>query len=346
MNAFNSNSYCKDAGKAVINYRSYSEGKIRYRYPNQNWQEINGDNYELEETKKSNTIEFPWYFITCEATVNGRFPSTESRPIIFANGQTVKGKTNASFSGVDLSSVIGNYDSAFVRANFNYVQGSSFNATERVEDTNCFYRNINWNVNCDEEEFNQVFYNRKSTSASLGVTNLRNFGLVEDVSQTHRTCSPSTDKCVFKVYHCDELVHEQTSQYCPEIEQIEPELGEEKSITVSPISKNHYIEVNNFAYSISSGTSKSASKISIPPHCLNIYKVDGTFFNPVAKSNNDEHPLKLIAQVCSAKCSPPPQIDVTCFPPEECPPNTCEVQCGNHVCCYNSDGISVFSFPK
>jgi hypothetical protein len=29
-----------------------------------------------------------------------------------------------------------------------------------------------------------------------------------------------------------------------------------------------------------------------------------------------------------------------------CPPDTCEVDCGTHVCCYGSDGVSVFSFSK
>jgi hypothetical protein len=29
-----------------------------------------------------------------------------------------------------------------------------------------------------------------------------------------------------------------------------------------------------------------------------------------------------------------------------CPPNTCEVDCGTYVCCYGSDGISVFNYNK
>jgi hypothetical protein len=29
-----------------------------------------------------------------------------------------------------------------------------------------------------------------------------------------------------------------------------------------------------------------------------------------------------------------------------CPPNTCEVDCGSYVCCYGSDGISVFNYNK
>lgn len=29
-----------------------------------------------------------------------------------------------------------------------------------------------------------------------------------------------------------------------------------------------------------------------------------------------------------------------------CPPNTCDVLCGNTICCYNSDGISVSNYPN
>lgn len=31
---------------------------------------------------------------------------------------------------------------------------------------------------------------------------------------------------------------------------------------------------------------------------------------------------------------------------DQCPPNTCEVLCGNTICCYNSEGISVFNYPN
>lgn len=31
---------------------------------------------------------------------------------------------------------------------------------------------------------------------------------------------------------------------------------------------------------------------------------------------------------------------------QKCPPNTCAVDCGTHVCCYNSQGISVFNYLK
>ena len=31
---------------------------------------------------------------------------------------------------------------------------------------------------------------------------------------------------------------------------------------------------------------------------------------------------------------------------DQCPENTCEVDCGTHICCYGSDGVAVHSFVK
>lgn len=31
---------------------------------------------------------------------------------------------------------------------------------------------------------------------------------------------------------------------------------------------------------------------------------------------------------------------------DQCPPDTCEVECGDTICCYNNQGISTFNYPK
>ena len=42
---------------------------------------------------------------------------------------------------------------------------------------------------------------------------------------------------------------------------------------------------------------------------------------------------------------PAPEVTITCIN-KFCPPNTCAVDCGDHICCYGSDGISQFSYLK
>lgn len=41
-----------------------------------------------------------------------------------------------------------------------------------------------------------------------------------------------------------------------------------------------------------------------------------------------------------------PQISTNCQLVDQCPENTCKVDCGDHYCCYNADGISIYSFYK
>jgi hypothetical protein len=53
-----------------------------------------------------------------------------------------------------------------------------------------------------------------------------------------------------------------------------------------------------------------------------------------------------ITSVCLDKSSYSARIDFCSAVSQECPPNTCSVDCGTYVCCYGSDGISVFNYNK
>jgi hypothetical protein len=45
------------------------------------------------------------------------------------------------------------------------------------------------------------------------------------------------------------------------------------------------------------------------------------------------------------QCSLAPIFEIECQPCRKCPENTCEVICGDRVCCFSSEGIPVDSFP-
>jgi hypothetical protein len=53
---------------------------------------------------------------------------------------------------------------------------------------------------------------------------------------------------------------------------------------------------------------------------------------------------RLVGSFCGLGGSPP-AYTVSCGS-EDCPPDTCKVDCHTHYCCYNSQGISVFNFLK
>ncbi len=85
---------------------------------------------------------------------------------------------------------------------------------------------------------------------------------------------------------------------------------------------------------------------SIPNECLNIYVNDVTGAVTVPNIPYPANPFydswQFITQICSLPGEPPPEYRVICNCDEEkCPPGTCEVDCGNSICCDGSDGIAV-----
>lgn len=320
-----SNTYCKDAGKAVINYRPYSKGVVRYRYPNQNWQEVTGESYSLTEIKKQ-CPDIQYLYRYGKAIIyNGNFGEWRE----FTKG--VSG--TAPFDNIRFyinSSLFGTTDS--VNPNLNHW---GFGKKGNPPDGN---RNRLYTIRITDSNGKDIrLYHGFSQGHKI-------FGFEPKYPEQAAVLCPSDWK--IEVFHCGELTHQETSEAYPEVEVIAPELMDTKSITVDSIPKNHHVEISNASYSISGNSPPSISKKSIPSHCLNIYKVNGSFFNPSANSNNSENPLQLIAQVCSAKCTPPPEVEVVCLPPEKCPPGTCTVECNGVICCYDKNGISVKSFPK
>lgn len=320
MNNFSSNSYCNGARSAVINYRPYSAGKIRYRYPNEDWQEIEGDNYEV--------IPNPPGSCPINYAVFGKYK--------------VKNKIDCD-----------NEDDWVLGLRRNKVRGTSVVSYDPI------VKNGRWGIQLTNDRFLEI-KPRDSTRYSGA-----NFLFYADINspcvkntyppygaEAYTTAivpledEPENCGCSFKVFNCEGLVMQETRSECPEVEQIEPKLNEPTEIVVNPISDNFYILVSNVGLQIDVRLSPPVGTINIPPNCLNIYLVNSFLSNSSVNTVHNKHPLQLIRQICSAKCSPPPQYEVICQEAEECPPGTCAVECNGHICCYDKNGISVFSFSK
>ena len=123
--------------------------------------------------------------------------------------------------------------------------------------------------------------------------------------------------CTFTVFKNNEIVYQETRNVCPEVEKLSAELNQTiKQIEVKKQSDLETIEIN---------------QNSIPNNCWNIY----------LKSGNSS---QFVSQICSTGNLPPVyQVICGCDAQESCPPNTCPIQCGNKVCCYGADGVSVKS---
>jgi hypothetical protein len=72
------------------------------------------------------------------------------------------------------------------------------------------------------------------------------------------------------------------------------------------------------------------------------YKNDDIWFKNILTENIIPVPIE------SPPGCPPPLVKLECCPetgcPEECPPGTCAVLCGDHICCYNKNGKAVKAF--
>ena len=194
---------------------------IKYKYPGEDWQEIDADDYTLERREIGEEISFPRKFIKFKATVKGRFPSNTSQPLKFADGQTVNCRTINSLSNIDFDSIFVNSESNVYRINAKYLVSFFRPRPNRFENTNCYYLEQPLNAIVDEPQHNQAIKTQGlSDNFTIAGTNLRNFSLVEDTSVQPTICRRLTQECDFKVYKCENLVHEETREVCPEVEKI------------------------------------------------------------------------------------------------------------------------------
>lgn len=330
---------------------------IRYKYLGEDWVEIEGDDYTLEGQNIGDTIEIPFYFVEFEATVNGRFPFTASQPVIFNDGETINCRTSGSYPDIDISNItVGIKSSSYYVINVNFIQNSSFNNTGRVQNTDCFYRNIDIRGNVNEPENNQLLSARLSDNVRVGGANLRNFRLVEDTSKPSLICKSTANECTFKIYKCGQLVYEETREDCPEVE---------KDNCILDYSSQETIDLTIDPFN----TLFVASGVIDISDVLNIFNIINSALNglPFSNSftdylrnqldgNNDEcviiftffglSTINIERQFCSSCNCPPPQITVDCdF--NQCPDNTyCEIDCGSYICCYDQQGYVLDTIIK
>ncbi|MGK7949882.1 MAG: hypothetical protein AB4368_14130 [Xenococcaceae cyanobacterium] len=115
------------------------------------------------------------------------------------------------------------------------------------------------------------------------------------------------------------------------------------------------LEVVGFAYNFSSigilDISRNIFEFFSPidSSCFNVYVTNNTedlIIPPIAPTGYVEPMFpwetELKYQICNENKNEPLKFYVTCGCESEiCPPGTCKVDCGDHICCYDSNGIAV-----
>ncbi len=316
-------------------YQEYEPPKIRYRYPGEDWQELIADNYELEQPFVPGAEQLHRNVIKAKAICISRFPPINSLPAIYEAGELFDVIVPATLvnRGAVASECSSNGDLTYWRVNYNYTSIGSGNVCNRLPTVGIF----RW-----AEDTSKTISTQYSTTIAPGASKIINFQIERDESYAPLTCNNSN--CFFKVYYQGELIYEEDRVDCPEVEIIPCKLSEEyKEIDIDKIPYLERVEVTEYAYQ---NFGFGVYQGNIPVECLNIYKNTTATIIPISdiipvSTNSPQSAYGFIGQICSYPGCPPPKYDVVCQDCELCPEETCPVQCGDKICCYDQDGVAV-----
>ena len=317
-----SNYKCISSDCARVVWREYLPAVVRWRYSGEEWQEIEADDYQVKtQPGQCNTK----YFIEAEATYQGSNVGN-----LFVCGETMRIVSKRQFDGniISVDKIENPENRAFgfavvwknrsgIIESFNVgVNGYKIGRTGG-------FGTIVWNDECRFVNYNS------------GGKNIRNVQ-IKRVDGKEDNCGD----CEFIVYKNGEIVHQETRDDCPEVEQLPCRLSDRTHIV--QIDKTPYLsaievtQLDNDAIRIKGVPFPLKGVGKAPDECWNIYRNE--IFDPFP-SGDPEEPNEpafgdYITQICSAANCPPPEYEVICGC-EECPPNTCGVICGFYLCCYD-----------
>ncbi|WP_036488034.1 hypothetical protein [Myxosarcina sp. GI1] len=307
----------ESCGKVV--YREYLPPVIRWKYPNEDWQEIEGDDYAIEQEKGK----CPTAYI-----LKWRFRASPTRDwIIYQTG-------DSSFYPPfeDLQFIFDDRSGGIVTG-FPLLSASY----PKSRGNGLWYFKYSWRENgTSKRTFAQQFQ-----SSLFQLEGTSEFISFERLDGELDNCG----NCIFTVYKNEQIVYQETRDVCPKVEKIDSRLSDVyKEVRVDKLSYLEGIEVVNYAKDILAVTNNFKS--DIPSWCLNIYS---TSLQPsiIPLEAIKYLDARYIAQICSPPTLPPPSYEVicNCDSCESCPDGTCPVECGGKICCYNDLGVSIKEIP-
>lgn len=321
---------------AKIKIRPYLAPRIEYQYENEQKQIIYSNGGELSYTIEQIPKQCPGirYDILLQTPIisNGTLQGWNNISKININSPY---NTDAPYSNVRL--LINGVNHEYYDEQ-NYLYHWSFDSKGLPP----YGRTKNYRVVADTNSYQDV------------VLHIRNsFGIKIIGFEAEPNQAPCLDDCKFTVeekfydndgyvYRTDIRHQEIRQENCPAVEQFECELGDLetveanlKSLEILFISDSEDFD-NSLVEFLD--TSEIIDYLSgNPPNCLLVWKLRRQFGLSFSLVN--------IAQICSAAGCPPPKFIYECCICQSCPQNTCPVECGNHICCYDNQGIAVKSIP-
>lgn len=341
-----SNFHCLESSCVTVKYQLYEEPFIKYQYPGEEVQKINGHglSYSLEKetgqcygiyqahgtflnqinNKHLNTLtcgqSFNWYTDAGAISnwIPGKIINVEFLPATNGGLQYVKFYSERENETITTKTLLLRVD--FIDP-YSDATSSSFAAFQD---------------SCTEK----IVSNPRGSNYQL--THFVRLDAEEDDCGT----------CTFKIFQNGEIIFNRTSDICPDVEQQDCHLSDK--VYEIQIEKTPYlsvIEIIDYA--------KDAEKVSgvpyplptvnpIPESCWNIYRNEIFDFFPEGDLTAENQPVfgDFIAQICSVPDCPRPEYEVICDCSESCPDGTCAEVCGSSICCYDAaTGEAVAEIP-
>ncbi len=303
--------HCIPEGCGQVFYREYLAPVVRWRYPGEDWQEIEGDDYSVKELPAQCCG-------TWDITVEYYVPGC-NRALDYSGTRTVRipyGK----YRRLEYQ-----LDNPFVRTQIAVIYWDCWQNQEKSISVWSSTGKSSVIPNCGD-----AYAIHNQVDSTYQVTD------VNRVDEAEENCN----KCSLVIYKNQQVVHNEVRSECPEVEVLPCRLSDSlKEVKVEKLNYLEGIEVVNFARD-------TLFTVAIPPHCLNIYK---TSLQPSIIPLPDIYPdYEFVAQICSDVGCPPPEYQVICGCDscEFCPPGTCPVLCHGVICCHEkTTGKAIKSIP-
>lgn len=319
------NFHCIPESCARVVWREYLPPSIRYRYPGEDWQTIEGaDDYAIEQEQGKCPAKYHIF---------GRFVSLQTAYCYqlrwWRTWKAVVGTDVISYSPILFNGVW-----VLPLVNNQYMSCSTI-------------RQDWWDSRDLRDGLGGGIRYRKYGSSCINVTSpeygdrLEQYYPIQIIRVDGQP--DNCGDCVFKVIKNGETVYQETRSECPEVEQLDCHLSDEyKEIKIEKLPYLKRLEVVD--YSIET-FGLNIVRGNIPDECLNIYRNDttGVIPTPVPVPGGIYQSWDYIAQICSAPNCPSPEYTVICGCDrcESCPSDTCAVECDGQICCYNDLGVAV-----
>ena len=325
------NFHCIPSSCGTVIYREYLPPVVRWRYPGEDWQEIEGDDYTVEQKKGQC---YAIYKVTGEYT----------RQSLNFSGVSECGITYGWYIKRDIPGKIINieFHPEYPVIFFDTVDKNNIQRPRLGYQMQAILPNgtIGGPIPVVFQECNDSF-------KGYAGNNFR----VTDISRVDGGADNCGD-CIFTITNNSQIIHQETRDTCPEVEKLPCRLSDvTKKIKIEKIPYLERIEVRSEGIDYISLLPPILQGYDIPEECLNIY-LTYTLAPPIISEYKPipgvTNPYQFIQQICSVPGCPPPKYEVICDcnDCESCPENTCVVECEGNICCYDKvTGKSIKSIP-